>query len=244
VILIDYRQGSADLARAWKEARIAEAPGLVFADVAFLGKGPDDRPLTIGIELKGLAELLGDLTSKRFLGRQAPGMRRTYDVCWLVVEGKHKQGRGGTLEVPRTLGWQHLTIGQRAFSWETLQALLMTITQKAGIHVKCTDTRGQTLDFCKRLASWWAVGWDRHHAMDAFYQPPTGELVPRDHTLLRRVLKELPGVGWKRSGEAEAYFASVRDMANADPDRFRAIDGISEKRAVDIVEALTEEEVF
>lgn len=234
MILIDRRQGSADLADVWGDAELSD---LTFADVAILGTGHDGVPVSIGIELKRLDELMADLHTGRFLGHQAPGMRREYDYCWLVVEGDCREGRKGELEVPKgrpsasgRRGWTQLQIGYQAMRYQTLLALLMTITQKAGIFVRQTKTRGQTLKFCQGLAAWWEKGWDQHQAMDRLYVAPHGP-IPREHTLLERWLQALPGVGWKRSAHAERLFASPHALATASIEDLMAIKGVSRAKA-------------
>lgn len=234
MIFIDRRQGSGDLARVWSGAALSD---LHFADVAILGHGPDGIGMSCGIEIKQIAELVGDLHTGRFLGYQAPGLRRTYDVSWLVIEGRFKQGTHDELLVPRTMGWRQVVIGETKMSYSTTMFVLMTIAQKAGIHVWPTETRGQTLIFCQRLAEWWINGWESHHALDTFYTPPSG-ILQREHSLLRLWLKELRGLGWKRSADAETRFTSARDMANATWERFADVKGISETQAKKIVERI------
>ena len=45
-------------------------------------------------------------------------------------------------------------------------------------------------------------------------------------SLLRRVAKELPGIGWERSLLVESHWKSIRDMVNATPEEWTQIDGI------------------
>ncbi len=235
VILIDRRQGSGHLAKRWPEATLTD---LTVADVAILGRGPDGVGMSCGIEIKGLAELLGDMHSGRFLGRQAPALRRSYDYAWLIVQGHGRRRRDGVLEIPRKGGWAPLSFGQsmsaKPFLHVTAMTLIMTIAQKAGIFVWPTDTEGQTLWFLKYLAAWWTNGWDSHKSLDTFYQPPSGH-IPHEHTLLRLWLKEIRGIGWTRSALAEPGFTSAQAMANAEPEDFASIKGISAKRAQEIV---------
>lgn len=245
MILIDRRQGSGHLARAWPNAQLDD---LRFADVAILGRGPGGRGVTCGIELKKLDELMGDLHTGRFFGHQAPGLRRTYDVAWLVVEGRCKQGRNDELLVPRFhklkgRGWTPLQIGTRGIAYSTAMFTLLTIAQKAGIHVWPTETTGQTLTFCQKLADWWLRGWDLHQSMDTFYTAPaTGEIDGAawwaEHTLVRRMAKEIKGIGWKRSRDVADRFDSVQQMANAETYGWEQVKGISKRRAREIVREL------
>ncbi|KKN41450.1 hypothetical protein LCGC14_0723210 [marine sediment metagenome] len=228
MIIVDRRQGSGDLVKHWPDAMLGN---LRFGDVAILGWGPGGAPWACGIEIKGLLEIVNDLHSGRFFGYQAPGLRRSYDTCWLIVEGEHTEAPGDKLVIP-------FHKFQPKVSYSTLLAMLLTITQKGGIHVKMTKTRSETLGFCQQLAAWWLAGYDSHHALDTFYEAPAPGLLQKEHSLLRLWLKDLRGIGWKRSGEAEDAFESARDMANAKWERFADIKGISEKMAKQIVERI------
>lgn len=241
MILIDRRQGSGDLAKSWPESELAD---LRFGDVAILGVGPDGRGSTCGIELKKLTEIVGDITTGRFLGYQAPGLCRTYDTRWLVIEGEYSEGGDGDILVPRrSKATGQFSRGPIAYGGgppvkaQTLMALICTLTQKAGIHVWMTRTPRQTLDFCKQLATWWLAGWDSHQSLETFYTPPSG-LLQKEHSLLRLWLKELRGIGWKRSAEAEQQFDSAREMAISDWPAFAKVKGISESQAKKIVERI------
>lgn len=239
MIVIDRRQGSGDLVKKWPEATLGD---LRFGDVAILGRGPGDIGQTCGIEIKGITEILGDLHGGRFLGYQAPGLRRSYDICWLVVEGEYKRGPDDTLLIPRfskasgKVGWVPFTIGGKTtIAHSTAMALLLTVVQKGGISIWMTKTRVETLVFCQQLAAWWLEGYDSHHSLETFYTPPAPGLLRKEHSLLRLWLKELRGVGWKRSADAETAFESARDMATAGWERFAEIKGISERMAKEIV---------
>ena len=239
MIIVDRRQGSGDLQKLWPEATLGD---LRFGDVAFLGKGPDDVGHTVGIEIKGITEILGDIHSGRFLGFQAPGLRRSYKTCWLVVEGEYKRGQDDTLLIPRfnkgsgQVKWIPFTIGgKQTIAYSTAMFLLMTIVQKGGIHLWMTESRSQTRHFCQDLCAWWLAGWESHRSLDTFYSAPDPGLMRREHSLLRLWLKEIRGIGWKRSALAEEAFTSARDMANAGWERFAEIKGISERMAKEIV---------
>jgi len=57
-------------------------------------------------------------------------------------------------------------------------------------------------------------------------------------SLVRRVAKELPGVGWELSGRAEMEFESVREMVNADESRWEKLDKVGPGKSKRIIESL------
>lgn len=242
MILIDRRVGSGHLAGLWPEAQLAD---LRSADVAIMGRGPGGVGMSCGVEIKGLKEIMADIYTGRFMGAQAPLLRRSYDQVWLIVQGRGRRGAKGLLEAPvgKRGYWKPMRLNprsKRAFAHGTFLALVMTVVQKAGIHVWWTDDEAQTLDFLQGLAAWWTTGWDGHASLDRFYGPPPTEPVPAKHRLLRLWLKELPGVGWARSKDAMGQFDSAQAMANADVQDFAAIKGVSVKRAEQIVRGIRE----
>ena len=57
-------------------------------------------------------------------------------------------------------------------------------------------------------------------------------------SLMRRVAKELPGIGWERSLVVEAKWDSVRDMVNAPVEEWLELDGIGKGIASRVQEEL------
>src|ERR1035437_8002080 len=96
MILVDLRIGSkyllAPLKAAGFEAQLVE---LEFGDIAFEGKGPNGTTLNIGVELKVLGDLVNSLRTGRLAGHQLPGLLKTYDYAWLLVEGEWRANAAG-----------------------------------------------------------------------------------------------------------------------------------------------------
>ncbi len=56
--------------------------------------------------------------------------------------------------------------------------------------------------------------------------------------MLRRVAKELPGIGWERSLAVEKHFVSVLAMMLAKSPEWEKVDGIGKTLAQKIVKAI------
>ena len=84
MILIDSRTGSGEL------APYISSPKLVchldFADFSFSGNGPEGG-VGIGVERKGVMDLLQSMTSGRLVGHQLIGLQKEYDWTYLLVVG-------------------------------------------------------------------------------------------------------------------------------------------------------------
>jgi ERCC4-type nuclease len=63
-------------------------------DIMIIGKGPNNSPLSIGIEYKKVGDLLDSLHSKRFQGFQHPNMCQDYQICFLLVAGRVREHNG------------------------------------------------------------------------------------------------------------------------------------------------------
>ena len=63
-------------------------------DLMFLGKGPNDTEVTIGVEFKKLRDLLSSLRDQRLQGHQLIELQ-VYDFRFLLVEGAYKHDDEG-----------------------------------------------------------------------------------------------------------------------------------------------------
>lgn len=241
---VDIRAGSNDLIPLLRRrgVRDVEPATLFFGDIEITGRGPEDRPVSIGIEHKKLPDLLQCIDNGRFVGHQLPGMLDIYEVNWLLVEGIWRERPDGLIEVPRGAGWQPIRTGMGSAMAATLQGFLMTMEQKVGLKVMRTGTCMQTVDWLFHLNRWWtAKEWEEHRAHLAFDNSQAMALISRP-SLLRRVAATLPGIGMGRSGPVSRKFSSVVDMALAGKEEWMGIVGIGKTTAERVVRHLNGDE--
>lgn len=217
MILVDYRQGSAELVTPLKRLGLpVEKTTLDFGDLAWEGRGAHGQSVDIGVEFKLLPELVQSLRSGRLVGHQLLGMRGAeagteplYDFAWLVVEGQWRTDKRGQVCTRVRRGWKPVH-GQ--MSGGELEKQLLTLQLCGGLNVRFTSTRTDTLRVLSSLYRWWTdTDLDRHTSHLAIYHPPT--LVPISD--FRRVVKALPDVGMKVSLAAQKKFKSLRRAFNA-----------------------------
>ncbi len=238
-ILVDDRAGSKEMARHIKGSKLCRLP---FGDISFMGRGPDERPIPVGVEVKSLLDVLKCVCDGRFAAHQLPGMLSSFEVLYLVIHGVYRPDyRTGELVVPRKIKgktiWTPAHIGSRCFMYRELDAWIMSIELRAGVHVRRTGSAVETAFVVKDLAGWWDKDWDKHRSHLALHDPPEGELI-RKPSLVRRVAAQLPGIGWKRSGAAAEYFGSVISMINAGVGDWFNIDGVGKITADKVVKAV------
>ena len=202
VLLVDNRVGSKDLAVPLRRLGLdVVVTRLEFADVAFTGRGPAGE-INVGVELKTISDAVGSFRSGRLPGHQLTGLLRDYDDRWLVVEGLYRpdpQGRvlttGGSRR-PRALP---MTVAE-------LEGRLLTLQLCAGLRVRATTARWQTLRFLAQLYHWWTDREFNEHRSHLAVTPVQG-LLPV--SAFGRVVGQLPGVGREWARAAEQAFGTV-----------------------------------
>lgn len=233
MILLDNRAGSQDYERPLRSLGAqVDMCQLEFGDAAFYASNR-----AIGIELKKLNDLLNCITTGRFSGHQLPGLARTYDEAWLVLEGFWRASPSdGVLETWQRGHWTPVKLGKRTWMFRDLENFLTTIEVKGGVRVKRTASPDETARVVHALYGWWQnfEGHKSHLALNRSGRD--GALFVRP-TFARRVAAELPGVGFERSGELAAAFPTVRALMGASVKELAEVDGIGKKTAKGIVEA-------
>ena len=242
MILLDRRIGSSDLYSPLRTRyRLpVELTTLPSADVAWLGRGPEDTPIPCGVEIKRVGDLLSSIVSGRLSGSQLPNLIHEYAQAWLLVEGRYRSGDEGLLEVPAMgRAWIPHPNGRTAFTYQALDGFLTTLEVKAGVHVRRTFDRHETAALVASLYHWWTgKAYEEHRAHLALHSPALDAGLLYKPSLKRRIAAELPGIGIEKSGKVADHFSSVRAMLEADAREWATIDGIGKTLAKRITEAL------
>ncbi len=244
VITVDSRTGSDRLGKLLLRRRQPVDMGqLQFGDVAFLGHGPEGRPISVGIEYKTVSDALKCMIDGRFAGHQLIGLTQSYDVVILLVEGEiQPDPRDGMLKVRHDRGfWYNGKIGQRVFMYREFDHWLMTLTFKAGVRVLRSSNLDASAATVIDLFNWWtAKDWADHRshlalAMTDEFRDDANMVKPN---LVRRVAKEFKGIGWTRSAAVARKFRTVFDLCMADEGDWATIDGIGKPTAKQVVAAI------
>jgi ERCC4-type nuclease len=249
MITLDDRAGSRDLYSPLLSLGVKVQLGrLPFGDLSFVGNGPDGIPQQIGIEHKRVSDVLQCITDGRFTGHQLPGLVGQYNRVWLWLEGEYRAGRSGLLQRKLDSGrgegrWVDCSMGRRSFHYHELESWLNTLEIKAGVHVRRTANQMESVTSIAALYRWWTgKDWEDHKSHLGF--DLSGEC---DRALLlpphfvRRVAKELSGVGWERSAAIVKHFGTDRGIVpliTAELEDWCRIDGIGKGTAVKIMREL------
>jgi ERCC4-type nuclease len=208
MLLVDYRAGSKELikplAKILGSDKVEEA-SLDFGDVAFTGRGAKNVLLDIGIEFKTLADIVQCCRDGRFAGHQLPGMRKTYDHSWLMIEGtwRHDETSGLITGYQGSFrGWRAIPGKMRASEFEKH---LLTFELCGGVHVRYTNLRADSLRAIVELYRWWTDRtFDSHTSHLAIHQPVTLGVVSD----FRKAVMAWPSIGLKVSKAVETYFTN------------------------------------
>ena len=214
----------------------------LFTDCCFTSM----ESLVVACERKKVGDMASCVQTGRFLSQMATCRENNADVLVLILEGRYRRNPDdGVLEIPI---WKvNPRTGKRAEFWEPVAPLtqfsrfdqyLTELQRDAGIIFKHTENVKGTADVIRTLYDNYQTRSDRHQSLNQFYVAPPPRVPLVKPNLLRRVAKELEGVGWTKSGDVAGVFTSVREMANADVKEWAKIPGIGKKTAEAVVKAL------
>jgi len=234
MITLDERTGSAELLPYFAKD-VIRLGRLEFGDASFLGMGQDNVPFLIGVERKTLNDLVQSMKSGRLQGHQLPGLLASYKVVYLVVEGITKNGENHDVLEKSGKFWRSLGVTRKA-----LDSFLNTLEVLAHVIVRQTTSPMNTAILIHNLYLWWQKGWEEHKGHLGFALDLSPTLQLKKPSMLRRIAKELPGIGWERSLLIEKHFKTVQDMANADRFQWELIPGIGRGLSMQLSKVLKE----
>lgn len=241
MILLDPRVGSKHLAADFENLGAGfEITHLEYADASFIGLGPDDEAVTVGVEVKNVQDLANSMQSGRLAGHQIPGLLDTYQHVWLVVEGIYRRSRGSSVvEIPRGAGWYPLHLGRRPVFWSQLENFLTSLEALAGIHMRHTRTSRETAEFIHLLHDWWQK--PDHKSLKVIHRPaPRAELARLDDVTrqIRDIAGTLPGIGYDRAMAIAKACKSPADLFMWTDRDFQKVPGVGRTLAKRIVASL------
>lgn len=205
----------------------AELSRMDSADVAFIGRGPNDSPVHVGIELKRLdahsTDLTQSLQSGRLSGEQLPkmiGPDGAYDYGWLIIEGNWRHEESGAITVYSSSKRDWVAV-RGGISAAELEKRILTLELCAGLHVRHTNSRRDTVRAIAGLYRWWTdVAMDAHTSHLALHQPARLVRVSE----FRKAVSAWPGIGLRTSLAVEQHFSgSLIRAANAPASEWAAI---------------------
>lgn len=220
-------------------------PMPLFTDACFTGVGEGAKPVLVAVERKKVSDLAACMNDGRLVHQMQKALDNGTDVFVLIVEEAYRCMRGfdadGLLAVPRWNTMERkseLVPVQPTMTFSRFEQYLFELDWLAGVVVKRSDNVRQTADIIRALCTNFQKEPDRHQSLRKFYRAPSPVVPLQEPSLLRKIVKELPGIGWERSREVAKHFPSVLAMCAADVKEWTEIPGIGKKTAESVVEAL------
>jgi ERCC4-type nuclease len=239
-VLIANDVGSKDLIEYPPFDKCGELCDLTSGDVCFIGNGPDG-PVTVGVELKNVEDLVSSTDNGRLQGTQFRRMLTEYQVIWLLYYGRFRQAPlSNQLQLWKAGEWRNHYLGKRPVYFPRLTSLLIS-AQEIGVNTWHCEDKRQAVDWLAELVKWRIKPWEKHTSLQALDQSRTvnnkdkrekqanrASLMPviDERTQLRaKVALQLPALGYHRALEvAERY--SVKQMVNLTPDQWAELETV------------------
>ena len=220
-------------------------PCPLFTDCAFWGEGDNDTTLSIGVERKKTGDLVQCINDGRLVHQMQIAKENGIDVFCLIVEtGEIRSNPDDGLLETKVWGVNPTTPKQKprwvpvqpTTTYSRFDQYLTELDYLAGVIVKRSFDVKETVAIIKALWGNFQTPPSKHGSLHQIYTQPSREGVPLVRpNLVRRIAKELEGVGWERSRDVAERFKSVREMVDADAKDWVAIAGIGKKIAANVI---------
>lgn len=244
MIHLDPRIGSADLE---PYIRAFSCPCMLtplqYGDAWFSGNGPTG-PSAFGIERKRLADALACMHDGRLTGHQLPGMLRTYEHSFLILEGLFRcDDDTGVMMTWTKGGWRQVQVGGRAYMYRDWDNWTTSLGLLFGVSIKYTNSPKNTARALVNLYHYFQKEWREHKTGNVIYSaPPPVWAAGADPHVVLRVAKEFDGIGWELSKDLALKYGSLRRMfTTMDEKSLKEIRGIGKVKAARVVEELDKE---
>lgn len=215
MIYIDDRVGSKELKGHIAKGIPTKLTRMDFGDVSFLGNGPNNSPMAVGIERKTITDLLSSMTSGRLSGHQLVGLLQSYGVVYILVEGIFQTDpKSGLITRYRNKGWVPIELGTQRFMGRAVNNYLNTLSILCGINVVRTSNLHASGMWISDTYKWWEKDYDKHSAHKSFVITKPGITMSKP-PFIQRVIKEFTGIAWTHSENISKVFPTLIDLALA-----------------------------
>lgn len=209
--------------------------GKLPCDNVFYGYGPDSKEIMIGIEVKKPTDLVNCvLKTGRLVSQFRNCVEYGVSVMYLLYQGIIRPGPGdGLLEEWKFGGvWEDVEPG---ITYSHMDNFLNTLQVRGGVFVKRSAWPEETAQQVVDIYNWWQRPPEEHSSVDRFTGQDGAVMLGGQPPLVRRMVKEIEGVGWKRSLDFMKTFSgqglSTLDVLNMEPKDWTKVPGIGKVTA-------------
>jgi len=217
------------------------------ADFGFFGNGESGKIL-IGIERKSIitGDFFNSFTSGRLIGQQLPKMKDTFQVVYLLIEGRYRN-IDGTLEVYIKRRWQRIPLKNSFWRYDQFLGILESLRNFTGIRLLFSENEFDSVNQILSMEKFWSKPFNDHQAYKAIYTGQKG-LANFTTPFGMQLLCLFPGIKFKTAkliydkfcpnGKAENLLA---ELLNFKEFRWRSIKGIGAQKVSKIKEFIKKE---
>lgn len=244
MVLVDYREETKtkkaknlDLLPHFERMKLkAEKANLEFGDACFEGNGPDGSVL-VGIERKGLHDLINCIEDARLSGHQLIGMRDMYAVRILMVEAHWKPHDDSGILME---GFS----GGTAWGYYGGRNAQRTMYSKVKRYLQSVSLSGTIVDYSRdpfhtayNIGEWFHYfqkKWSGHTSLLEMQKVAIPALTGKP-SLVRKWAVDLDDIGVKLSEDAEKLFKTPIALATADETDWLKLRGVGVPTAQKII---------
>lgn len=231
------------LARRW---------AIPYGDFNFQGQWVDGEEVWVWGERKRLRDLVQCvMSSGRFLRQIQEAHTAGFRFFFSVIEGIFRANpQTGLLEHRRGGGWETFHVDPRnpdspTIAYSRIDNYLNQIDYYLGVRVRMSSGPSETVRKVTDLYHLFQKPPEDHSSLKQFEtHRDAGASYLSKPSLVRRVAKEFPGVGWDRSRGFDEVFPTLRDLSQAivegDEKWLTAVEGVGRKTARAILDASKE----
>jgi len=217
-------------------------------DFNFQGYWQDNQPVWIWGERKKLSDLVNcALDTGRFLRQIQDAHAANFTFFFTIIEALYRCGKDGLIEIKKGNKWVVYHLNPRDSSsptvhYDRIEGYLNQINYYCNVRVYHTTNAKETANTVLGIYNMFQLPPEDHNSLKQFATSPdpVAAFLTKP-SLIRRVAKEFPGVGWKLSQEFEKGFGCTADLCavifNQDIERLMELEGVGKKTAEGIIEA-------
>lgn len=238
MILVDDRTGSVELLPYIKRNNVPTTKlRLDFGDFCMEGNGPKGK-ISIGVERKTLHDILHCIDDGRY-NQQRIGMRETYDMSFLLIEGVWKPSEDGTLYEGFRGGsiFGPCKYRTQRVNYSKLRRYLLSVSLSGVVVIYTRDILQTAYDLCE-IYHYFQKRFEAHTSLLSLPELGLPDLRGKP-SLCRRWAGELSDIGVKLSLEAERLFGgSAQRLANSSELDWMKIRGVGLETAKRIIKEI------
>lgn len=222
---------------------------LPHGDFNFQGQWLDGDPIWIWGERKRLSDLVQSVVSSgRFLRQIQDARAAGFSFFFCIIEAIYRADPNtGLLQYRKGGDWvtyhmDHRNPNSPAIEYSRIESFLNQIDYYCGVRVRQTTGPVDTVRKVNSIYHMFQKQPEDHQSLKQFeVHRDAGAVYLEKPSLVRRVAKEFPSIGWERARSFDRVFPTLRDLAQAiveeDINWITKVDGVGRKTAQAMIDA-------